>query len=401
MSDRTVPALAAAMRASKLSAFWIDAFCIPTLQPMRGATLESMGFIYSLAAEVIVSLSEHTFPVLEELSRSDKLSNQNLFKLEQDAWAKSVWTYQEVVNSQMLYFVSSHRASEIVIDGSHVLNSIGYSLKQYQDAHQLSELDICRDFPVLDILLDLIADWMMAGYTERSALQVISNLDRRYSSAPENYFYSAIGSVTQQPSERYSATVAALADTFMNICEQKNDYSFIYSSAARDQRIGKAWRPERGPLRSVLPWHSYGGAQRGHTDSEGLWLDDMVLLEPSACVASPAKQDILDWLRAARVSLPHSVDIAEDIIAEYLFPCLRTMGFTGTSQYISTEHGLFYLQNSLHSKDDTELLVATNIGWRFGNPGLAKRVTEGKAVYTPGVFVGNIGTEKPCSVLVE
>lgn len=51
ISSNTLPALAAVMHNTHSKAFWIDAFCIPTTQPARRATLESMGFIYSQATE--------------------------------------------------------------------------------------------------------------------------------------------------------------------------------------------------------------------------------------------------------------------------------------------------------------------------------------------------------------
>ena len=57
MSDRILLALTVAMRTSTLSSFWIGSFCIPTTQPQKFRTLESMGFIYHIATEVIALLS--------------------------------------------------------------------------------------------------------------------------------------------------------------------------------------------------------------------------------------------------------------------------------------------------------------------------------------------------------
>jgi hypothetical protein len=88
--------------------------------------------------------------------------------------------------------------------------------------------------PGLDALEDLIADWLISDYTRRSAFQVMSNLDRRYTSEPPNYFYSMIGAILQSTSTRRpSTTIAELSETLMIVCEEKNDFSFLYSTAAR------------------------------------------------------------------------------------------------------------------------------------------------------------------------
>jgi hypothetical protein len=134
MSDQTIPALVAAMENSDCSSFWIDAFCIPPAQPQRRSTLESMGFIYSQASRVVVSLSETSYAAVEQMTRSDRVDEKALDSLDQDEWVRSVWTYQEVVNSKRLSFVTGGVADAIV-DGSHFLDCVGYSLDRYKKTH--------------------------------------------------------------------------------------------------------------------------------------------------------------------------------------------------------------------------------------------------------------------------
>jgi hypothetical protein len=289
MSDQTLPALVAAIENSNCSAFWIDAFCIPLAQPQRRATLESMGFIYSQASQVIVSLSEPSFAAVEQMVRSDIVDENALRILDQDEWVRSVWTYQEVVNSQRLHFVTGGVAGAVV-DGTHFLNCVGYSLDRYQKTHACNSFGIRQKFPGLDALEDLIADWLISNFTKRSAFQVMSNLDRRHTAEPQNYFYSMIGAVSQTPSARTpSPSVTELSETFMRICEEKNDYSFLYSTAARDERLGRRWRPVPGPLHALLPWHSWGEAQPGHYDSQGFWLDTMLRFDIATTMNESAK----------------------------------------------------------------------------------------------------------------
>ena len=59
MSANTVTALvcAAKVASPSVKAFCVDALCIPYTQPARNNTLESMGYIYSVAVEVIVALT--------------------------------------------------------------------------------------------------------------------------------------------------------------------------------------------------------------------------------------------------------------------------------------------------------------------------------------------------------
>src|SRR4051812_38995553 len=67
MSDRAIPAIEAAIGAQaalaaqagteQLSAFWLDAFCVPPREPARTACLRSMGWVYGRAARVVVVLS--------------------------------------------------------------------------------------------------------------------------------------------------------------------------------------------------------------------------------------------------------------------------------------------------------------------------------------------------------
>src|ERR1700722_16037075 len=195
MSDQTLLSLSAAIKVSTVSTFWIDAFCIPMTQPSRTATLESMGYIYSIAKEVIVALSPDRSGALEEMGQSDKLREQTLLALEHDEWVRSVWTYQEVVNSRGLYFTSTNPLSSAVVDGRTFLNRIGYTLRSYKREHGYNSFDLRRRLSCLDALDDLVGDWMLSDYTDRSALQVMSNLDRRSCTVPQNYYYSMIGSI--------------------------------------------------------------------------------------------------------------------------------------------------------------------------------------------------------------
>lgn len=280
MSSNTIPALSAAMEHTTNTAFWIDALCVPPAIPIKHHTLGSMGYIYSAASEVIITVPPSLFPVLTEMDNSDLLSEAVLLSLEQDDWVKSVWTYQEVVNSKGFFFVGGSAK----IDGVHFLNSLGYSLTLYRAAHRVSAFEMSELLPKLNALEELLVDWMISGYADRSALRVMSQFQYRYNHDPRNYFYAVVGTLVTGPWPwNVEMTIEQLAEEFMEVCEKKNDYSFIYSSNPQDMADpkGRYWRPVAGLLQALLAWHSWGDGQRGRHDSEGFWLEDVISLRLS------------------------------------------------------------------------------------------------------------------------
>ncbi|KAI9654341.1 MAG: hypothetical protein M1821_006657 [Bathelium mastoideum] len=391
ISENTLPALSAAMHNSDTKAFWIDAFCIPTTQPARRNTLASMGFIYSQAKEVRVALSKDSFRAIQQLSTSDILDEVGLATLEQDKWVQSVWTYQEVVNSRLLVFVSPD-APGARLDGAQLLNGIGYTLQKYKEKAALDTLSILEKYPSLDALEELIADWMIADYTDRSALAVMSNMDRRVWTDDQNYFFSMIGAVTSKQYRRRDIQEVPLSEIFMTICEEKDDFSFIFSSSSRSTDPARRWRPQNGLLPAILQWHSFGESQPGELHEDGsLWLNHIMKLQESP-IGEKARSHIAEWLRHGNLG-----EADEAIIAKRMYAVLIRMGFTGREEFISLSEGLFYPQTILPSEGDVTIIVCTAICWTFGAPGLAQ-ISNGTMTYVPGVFAGLVNPQATCSV---
>lgn len=395
MSAQTLPVLIAAMRSTRAKALWIDALCVPARDPQRRATLESMGFIYSRAIQTVIVLSASSFGAVKHMIRSDRLDEDGLSTLNQDVWVKSVWTYQEVVNSQLLTLVSGE-AHNGIVDGVELLNRVGYSLSLYKKKYNLDHFDIWERFPALDSLEDVLADWRVSHYQERSALEVLSNVSRRSSSDSFSYFYAMMGAITQQASfSTENPTIANVADKFMRLCEEKNDFSFIFSSADRDERTGMRWRPAAATiLPSVLPRHSCGAAQRAHRDSNGLWLEDIVILKVSPDLNEQAQE-----LLRERFQLPESLTGAA--LVDRTFKALSRMNFTGTDSCLTTEDGLFFPQWTVSEYVEITMLVSAGIRWRVGAPGILQVPSKDRFSYIPGVFAGVISNEKACSFLLQ
>lgn len=95
----------------------IDSFCVPIKDMAKRATLESMGFIYAHAAQVVIVLSNEAFVALEMMSQFNTAPTKStitecLDVLKNNEWIRSTWTYQKVVNCQDLLFMGEGMAGQ-------------------------------------------------------------------------------------------------------------------------------------------------------------------------------------------------------------------------------------------------------------------------------------------------
>jgi len=389
VSDRTIPALQVfTYHRPMCEKIWIDAFCVPLEGKERAYTLESMGYIYSKAKEVIAILSNTTLPALQHMIESDRIEIDDLQILEGDEWVSRAWTYQETVNSKVLYFTCED-AFDISIPAGEFLNCVGYSFARLK----CSAVEKQQNYPRLSAFEDVIADYYTAGYQGRSALQVMSNMDHRSQLRPEDHFYAMIGVI----STARASSVGHLepCEAFMRLCEKKGDFSFIYSAAIRDQRPLRKWRPVTGELPSILPWHSWGAQQDGHLDHYGLRLDEILVLHPASPQGN-ARQFVQKWVTSFfgdHRNLNQKPEVAA-------YAALQIMGFKGSSQYLTTAGGYFFPFETVTSEQVIHLLISTAIRWVCGAPGLVSFEKEvGKGIsYTSGVYVGEINPSAAKSV---
>ena len=408
ISDQTMAALEAAMAAtrdSETQAFWIDAMCVPADGARQRATLESMGFIYSRATEVIVVLSESSFAIVEQMSRSHRLNDQQLTVLEQDRWVASVWTYQEVVNGAKIRFVSINEAtSRPSVEDRDFFNNLGYSLSLYKTEHNIDTFQMEAHFPHLSVMEDTIADRLSSYYLEanlqdRSALLVMANLDRRVCREPQNYFYAMMGVITRKPSwDTANSSLEELSERVMMYYEEKNDYSFIYSSTNRDTCPGKRWRPAPGPMRSIIAWYCHGMAAKGFYDISGFWLCDML-----ACPVAESLSDSGREVTLRNFDKSNRAHRTDDEIANLTYKTLLLIGFTGSEEFLILENGLLFPQRSLKDESHLSVLVSTNVRWgNFGAPSLTLcHSQEGNMTYVPGVYVGVVDRELATNILID
>jgi hypothetical protein len=384
MSLRTLPVLETAITSLRPPAIWLDAVCMPSQEQARSLCLRNMGAIYAAASSVLTILSPSASILLDKVRRKDAIDSEGLQQFEADDWVSRVWTYQEIVNSKLISFTAEGETGNPV-PGHDLLNAVVCAISDYCKTEQVDGSEFRQRYPRLDALESLIADWFMANYSERSAYQIMSAMEGRTPPVyPDDYFYAMIGAITSVPSTDPNDAALSPPEYFMRVCEQKGDFSFLYSSAPRASGNAGSWRPRSGPLLPIVPWFSAGERQTGELHLDSLHLHNMVSV-PLGPLEEAARTFIYDWLKAVQSPLPPNI---EDAVRAKLY---RT-GFTGCGEYLETKHGLFFRQYPLVDADNGVVFVAKDISLPFGAPALLLDPAESgmTRLRDVGVFVGPV-----------
>lgn len=397
VSDRAIPALQSITHhRPSVTRVWIDAFCVPLSGPERHTTLTSMGHIYSQASEVIVVLSSAAQPVLTRMrDPKARLIVDDLAVLEKEEWVERAWTYQEAVNSRELFITCSSPPSytaSVIIPADRFFSSLGDALAHFQG----SIVDKLHNYPRLNAFEDIMADYYTAGFEERAALNIMSNMDRRVQGRAGDHFYAMMGAISSG-AMTWGEEGVTPCEAFMRLCERKGDFSFIFSAAKRDEVVGRRWRPVAGDLPSILPWHGWGDGQPGKMSDEGLRLDKMAVVYSSP-VQEEAKHFIERWLRNFWKDYDHSFPTAN--IEEAAVAALRLMGFRGSARYVATSEGLFFPYEPIACGEIEDILVSTALRWSLGAPGLVRYAGNGSSEYqyVCGVFFGHVDKKEAVSI---
>ncbi|KAI9066843.1 hypothetical protein FKP32DRAFT_1589215 [Trametes sanguinea] len=421
MSDRTMASFTAVARQQRDAAtangeptrIWIDAFCVPVERMKKRATLESLGFVFARADAVVAVLAPQSIAAVEEMEsflavqpRPAEIPNAPIAALERDEWIRSVWTYQETVNSKALWFVAyaqDESPGQKSYSGSDLLNIAGNYFNRWESSEGTPRNVLRTYYPHADDFQEILADYMVADYAQRSALQIMYGLDQRAHVAPENHFYSMIGALTDRPSARATdASVEQLAERFMELCEEKGDYSFIFCGAPRDRRPGIRWRPVPCIFPPIFTWHAHGEGQSGERTAEGLLLRNVLVFSLNSDNQKPqplsakTRMFMLEWLAVFAPEQTVTTEDPDDVLFQAGYRGLTLLHFKGPEGgWYPTEAGVFYALERL-PPGEVELVVAVGVQWTFGAPALASVVIGGEHQYVPGTFLGplrNLQTE--------
>lgn len=399
VSSRTRAALEAAILtcpadSAERHAFWIDAVCVPSAGVARRATLESMGYIYAQAESVVVVLQSATYGMISRNARSrEAYSEEEMRILNDDKWIDSVWTYEELVNAKEFFFTTTGLPSGTRMKGEDLFNGVGLSLERYKTLHALSELQIRQQFPALHAMEDALADRMLGGYLQRSMLTCLAGVANRYCDPawPANRLYALLGTLTQEPSwGAVDETVAQLTEKAMRICEEKGDFSYIYTTEKREL-AARRWRPlPSDGLSPVLRWHGWGERQPGKLFPEGrLELQEMVRLDLQVLPSSNALSSIQRWLAGMTGSSEDELTATGEI-EEQLPRILSEVGFKGSNICHRCRTGLIFAHDVIHDGESLEAYASGSVQWTFGAPGIGTVLDGARRVlrYTVLVHVG-------------
>jgi hypothetical protein len=343
-----------------------------------------MGGIYAAASGVVAVLSPSASGLLDKVRLGKVVGPKELRLLEEDDWVSRAWTYQEIVNSRIIHFVAEGETGDPV-SGTKLFNAVGQALSKYRKEKRFDAYEFRKQHPRLDSLETLMNDWIMADYAGRSAYQVMNAIVDRTAEVSDDRFYAMVGAITSAPSVDPHDAAPDPPEYFMQVCEKKGDFSFIYSSAPRASSNAGGWRPRPGLLPPIVPWSSTGERQTGELLSATLRLHNMASVAFGP-LGGAARTFVQDWLRkTVRGPLPQDLG---DAVRE----TLSRAGFTGCGEYVETLCGFFFPQHPFGTAGSCVVLVAKDIFFNFGAPGLLLDPAEpGTTRFRDvGVFVGEL-----------
>lgn len=403
MSDRTIPAIEATIKASQApehwakalrcdprdelkeqaaladalnasQAIWIDALCVPSAEPARTACLRTMGAIFSTAAQVFAVLSAPCAKLLRQIHDTEHMKPEEFFVLEGDGWITRAWTYQEIANSKSTYFIAQGDGSVLIL-ALDFLNAILTDTTDYAQKRGLDKRKLSVLFPRLDSLQEMFAEHRLVEYSGLSAYQVMCAMHQRVAEREDDCIHAMVGVVTTSPSTTPADAPVQPAEYFMQMCEAKGDFSFVFSTAPRSDLLGRHWRPVATHLPPVLSGLlASGSGLSGCLKPTHLQMDNMCRMKPGRLnsVAVAIGQFLMD-------------DVAIAILER-----LRRKGFTGCGQWLELESGYFFPQSSFKPADDLFVVTCHDVQWVRGGPGLLLRSndTDINQFCDVGVFIG-------------
>lgn len=405
MSYRTIPVIEATLKASRIpehwtyalmrsprneqkeaaavdaainatQAIWIDALCLPTREPAQSACLRSLGAIYSSAAQVFAVLSESCAKLLQKFHTKEHMNPEELFVLENDDWLSRVWTLVEMGKSKKALFIAQGNDSSLSLTLD-FLNTILTDTADYADDLKIKRDRLSAHFPRLENLQQTIAGHQLAEFTGISAYQVMSAMQLGNIARKLDRIYAMIAAITDLPSDNPDDATVHPAEYFMQVCEAKGDYSFIFCTAPRSAHQGKRWRPVADQMQPVLSeLLASGSGLTGCIKETHLQLHNMCRMNPGRL--NTVTKSIGNFLQ---VNIP--VSILEQ---------LRQKGFTGCGEYLELESGYFFPQSSFTRSKDLFVVASEDVIWAQGAPGMLLRSngTDINQFCDVGVFIGRL-----------
>lgn len=127
------------------------------------------------------------------------------------------------------------------------------------------------------------------------------------------------------------------------VCEVKNDSSFIYTNTQRNTTTGYRAYLQAAPVKSIASWHSEGALQKAARNATGFYLDGMISMQSQATMGASGK-DFLDdfYSRDIPEFANVTLDGSDASYAVTNYEILKLVGFTRSSTPLYTEDSTFF-----------------------------------------------------------
>lgn len=359
-----------ALACSASHAIWIDSLCIPQQQPATDTCIRNMGAIYKEATQVFVVLNTACDKAVHKICKKESLNLNDYLAVAKDDWMDRVWTYQEFANSKMMFIVAEDKGNTFISEYQ-FLNALMSDEAAYADTQDINLIQ------KLERMQLLVAEQQI---DDRSAFQVISATHHRQSNENlEDRINAIISVVTDGNTVIWDPYPISKIEHFIRICEENNDYSFIFSINPRSDVPGRKWRPFDDQITPIISdVLTFGNGLSGSLNDTHLQMDNMCRM--NLWKSNPVISAIESFVKE---------DISKGILEK-----LKQRGFTGCGECIKLEHGYFFPQ--LPHKRSKNLFVAISHGVKFqhGAPGLLLRSndTDINQFCDIGVFIGKAPT---------
>jgi len=355
--------LALAHKAS--DAIWIDGLCIPQEQSAYDNCIQNIGEIYKESTQVFVVLSNNCLETVKKIHNKESLIFNDYLALGSDDWMDRVWTYQEVVNSKMMFLIAEGKEKTFISELT-LLNALMTDEKAYSS---IDDLDMYQKLERMQLL---IASQQMYG---NSALQAMTAMNRRLATYPEDSINAMISVVSDEITSLDGRHLIAPVEYFMRLCEENNDYSFIFSTNQRSEVLGRTWRPIGDKITPIISDILVeGNGLSGSLKSTHLQMNNMCRMHPWK--SNSVIYAIENFL---------NTDFPEELLKK-----LREHKFTGCGMCIKLEYGYFFTQSPHKRSKNLFVAVPHDVKFHQGAPALLLRSndTDINEFCDVGIFIG-------------
>lgn len=146
-----------------------------------------MSSIYRHAARILIILSAATADYL--YTPEAEITDEMIETFDNDAWVTRAWTYQEFAISDPnadICFAAEGAGERGTVTPMDLLNKMGTTVRDYKRRHPNDD----KKWRNLGAFEELIVDYLMSNYVERSALCSLGSVDRRTQGREEDRYYS-------------------------------------------------------------------------------------------------------------------------------------------------------------------------------------------------------------------